>query len=44
MCGQQTVAILASVRTQSLNWRVSRARELSQYSFRVSRVLVKRAQ
>ena len=44
MCGQQTVAILVSVRTQSLNWRVSRARELSQYSFRVSRVLVKRAQ
>ena len=43
MCGQQS-AILVSYRTQSLNWRVSRARELPQYSFRVSRVLVKRTQ
>ena len=36
--------ILVSFRTQSLHWRVSLARELSQYSFRVSRVLVKRVQ
>ena len=34
--------ILVAFRTQSLHWRVSLARELSQYSFRVSRVLVKR--
>ena len=32
MCGQQSVAILVSFGTQSLNWRVSLARELSQYS------------
>ena len=36
--------ILVAFRTQSLHWRVSLARELSQYSFRVSRVLVKRVQ
>ena len=41
---QKSVAILVSFRTQSLQWRVHLARELSQCSFRVSRVLVKRAQ
>ena len=44
MCGQQSVAILDSCGTQSLNWRVRLARELSQYLFRVSRLLVKRVQ
>ena len=38
----QSAAILVSFRTQSLNWRVCLARGIFQYSFRVSRTLVKR--